>query len=435
MSVKKLLAITILCAAALCSGTLITASAETQTGITIPEDFVVEFALDNVDYYAVGDGQFAFAEGNLIYIYTVNEDRSEGDSYNGGDITVYEHTASILALEYFNDYLYFSDGTSAYLYLSGEITDAPNISFTAYDDSKVRYEGTLIYYIYDYELNAYNLQTKEAFTYDEANYSKLSYINGRYYVLKDSTLCIISRGVLRELSFTYDDYTIGTVATNGAAETLGQSDTIQVAEVCEGAFIIRVDEDYLGETNFSVLNVSFASEVIAAQVLYMPEGGNAALIAAGTKTYLTLKSNLTVYNYSASSIASGTGSYYLLDDATVYSIPYESEYTKIGELDKDTIVTVTGYISDDAFDYDYYKVEYTDGGVTVSGYMISGLLTPYTFANDNYEEAEILGGDQADDNNIFTIALVMIIVVLVLIAVAYVTLVYTSDKKKRYYRK
>lgn len=428
MNVKKLIAITTLCAAALCSGTYISVSADTD-GITIPDSFSVELSLDSITDYAVGKGQYAFADGNKIYIYEVNAAESSGYNYVGGEITVYEHTSSILALEYSDDKLYFSDG-AAYLYSDGSAT-AAEFTFTAFSDSARIDDGDYIYYIYNGSVFLYNTTTQTSDSYGNA--STLKEIDGcGVFVLKDSALCILSDGVLTEISFSYDDYeNIAAIATGGTAQALSESKAIQTAAIPAGACIIRVSESSFDGDNFTLSGsgVSFAESDLTAQILYMPDGGNAALVAVGSKTYLTLKTNLTVTNYSAAAVSSQ--SYYLLDGAGVYSMPFESSYTKIADAAKDTVVTVSGYVSGDAFDYSYYKVEYTDDGNTVSGYVIANLLTEYSFANDNYETEEIKDGDQSTDNDIMTIVLVMIIVVLVLIAAGYITFVVTSDKKKR----
>lgn len=434
MSVKKLIAITTLCAAALCSGTLISASAE--EGLNIPDNFVVDFTLENVDDYAVGSNQYAFADGNDVYVYTVNTAESSGYSYSGGELTVYEHSSAVTAVEYSDGNLYFSDGTGAYLYSNGAATSA-EFTFTEFDDSKRLDSGEYLYYINSGNLVLYHYDNASSTVLDDAAYSCIKQIGDSYYILKDSTLCALSGGVLSEMSFSYEDYTVGSISTAGTAEAISAKTDVQLAAVPQGACIIRVDEDYLDEDYFTVLNITFAEEDMTAQVLYYPDsdGGNAALIAVGAKTYLTLKTNLTVSAYSPEAISSDITTYYLLDGASVYSIPYESGHTAAATLEKDAVVTVTGYVSGDAFDYNYYKVEYTADGATASGYVIAGLLTPYTFDNDNVEQEVLNDGDQSYDNNNFTIILVMVIVVLVLIAAGYVTIVATSDKKKRNKRK
>lgn len=430
--VKKFIAITTICAAMLCTGTYITASAENTEGITIPDSFSVEMTFDSVTDYAVGNGEYAFASGKNIYVYTVNASESSGYNYVNGEVDVYEHTSAILALEYKDGKLYFSDGAT-YLYSDGTAT-AADFEFSSYSESDIPYDGDYWYYINGNDLAIYNRVTYESTPYSDATYSKLKYINSCYYVLKNNTLCALSGGILSVTSFSYEDYeNIEKIATNGTAQALGESKNVQVASVAAGSCIIRVDEDYLDGDYFTFLEsnkINIIDESITAQVLYYPDGGNAALIAVGTKTYLTLKDNLTVSNYSAAAVSSQ--SYYLLDGASVYVIPYANEFTTIAQAEKDAVVTVSAYVSDDEFDYNYYKVEYTDAnGETVSGYIIANLLTPYTFDNDNGESQTVSGGDQSEENDIFTITLVMVIVVLVLIAVGYLTFVATSDKKKR----
>ncbi len=435
MVVKKYIALFTICALTLCTGSYLTASAD--SGVTIPENFSVEFTLDSVEDYAVTDGYFAFASGRNIYIYSVNESSASaaGYDYMDGTLETYSHTSSVLGLEYINGQLYFRDNSSSYIYIDGATT-AIDVSFTSYDDSQVKYDytndGYYLYSIVDGVL--YLIKIPEYNYLNDATYCKLKKIDDTYYVLKDSTLCMLSKGVLSELSFSYEDYEIVDDISTGDIATQLKSTTssIKLAKITAGACLIRVDEDNLSGSYFTTKGITFADGSENAQVLYMSSGGNSALIAVGTRAYLTLKSNITTSDYILSTVSTSYAS--LLDDVGVYSSPFECDTTRITTLQANTIVTVLGYASNGAFDNSYYKIEYTDGGKTVSGFVVSGLLTSYTFDNDD-SDGELVQNELEEGNNILTIILVLIIVLLVLIAAGYITFVATADRRRRPRRK
>lgn len=445
-------------------------SAEEGSGTensTVYPDFVSELDIGEISCYAVGDGSFAFASGEFLYVYSggsrslnTDTDGAAYYEYEGGvmdaasDENIYacEHTSTISTMCYDGGTLYFTDATgAAYSYAAG--SHEPT-AFTPQDGEglpsgllPVSYPVTangLSYYVRDGGVLSIGDGTAYA-TFEDGTYSQVKVQNGSVYALRDGALCIIEGTSLdeittpRAINFLYTDITHGeTIAIGDCDELLGQTKDTQFAIVPAGQYVTEVDLSQLGGQYFVTGEEGTFRTESSSYALVLCSAGEADIIAIGDKTYITSPLGAKINAVTATAPFDGAQLNYT---AGLYSSPYMCDATLLKTLETGTTVSVLYAVNAEdqssaagtSLTADFCRVQYTaqDGTVT-EGYVASSFLTAYDFSGEDGEFTDpTTPDDYSEDNVILTVVLVIVIVVLVIAGVAYLAYFSGAGKRKK----
>ncbi|MGN1373319.1 MAG: hypothetical protein ACI4VK_04655 [Candidatus Coproplasma sp.] len=438
MKLSKTLTISlaaVLSAATICTGT---AFAEEDIAQTVyPESFERSLVFDGelTDYAVYGDN-CAFAYNGKLAVLS-----SDG---NGQLIPDINAVSNITGLEYSAQgqlYVCYSDGYCVYPDSKNKL---PLSDITVQDKEQylvsiggVSYaldknDGSMLYI--DGSITTVTLQEP---CEGEVKFSKLKSYNGTAYAVMNNCLYEMDGATAIKVDLTYHDVSIAdTISTGDAAEALKSDSPIVYGWLEKNRYYTEINlESELGST-FEIADSATAT-TLSADRLYctvLAESGNAYIITIGGNSYLTAKTSVSVESTPPALASPDIEIAYAINSTGIYSKPYLSPTTKIGELESGSAnaVTVLGQYTD-LIGTQFYKIKYTkDDGTVVTGYTAKRLMTAYAFPNEDNEEN--VDGDQEQfvyDSNVVTVVLAIAIVGLVLIAILYIAITSSINESKR----
>ncbi|MCD8205536.1 MAG: hypothetical protein LUD29_02855 [Clostridia bacterium] len=427
---------------------------------------VLSTELDGISDYTVAEfrddakkpyKKFAFTENGKVIVYTcrdsedgtpIDMNTSDGKAeYDGGvmeSLTI--PGADITKLEFSGDGGLYCMSSSSELFLVQSGSDGLSYAsvqsfvFTEYDDGELIAENDTYHYrIEEGRLQVFNFDSPEesCFLSENENFSHLKKLGDEIYVVGDE-FYMLESGALISLSFTYNDY--DTAIEIDVADTYEllkiTAETVQAAKIASDALLIPVELS-AGTDTFTIPGrIRRFSEVKKETgldyALLLMESGDAALIFYGEQTYLADKNE--IEDYYSGAVSGVDGTCYALMDTNVYSMPYPSDATTVGTLTKGSAARVTGVTDGTCVSfYDtFYKVTYTDdAGETESGYVLAGLMSDYEFDAGSAGAGAYMYSEFTDKDNLTTCTIVIVLVAVVMVAAIYLTVVLTSDKRKR----
>ena len=143
---------------------------------------------------------------------------------------------------------------------------------------------------------------------------------------------------------------------------------------------LRDAETLENEKYFPYLSYHREEESVTALVLGSTNEYDLLAVFDDTKkeylTYLTPKANCSVLDpteYSLPYTEEQQKAAYLTNDVQLYKFPYLSPLLTVTKLPRSGQVTLLGEINEPH--YAYYKISYTDGGVTYTGYVPKAFIT------------------------------------------------------------
>ena len=431
--------LTISLAAMLSATTISTGTAfalDTQAETVYPDSFERSLTFDGgLTDYAVYGENYAFAYSGQLAVLT--------QSGNNERIPDIRAVSSITGLEYSSKgelYVCFADGYCVYpdleekkplseIEVQGKEQTIVTIGSLSYALDTT--DGSMLYL--DGRFNQVTLQ--EAYE-GEVKFSKLKKYNDTAYAVMNNCLYRMDGATAVKINPTYVDLNLAEkIATGTAAEALKSDSAISYGWLENGKYYTEIDlTSELGST-FKIPNPATAT-TLSADRLYctvLAQSGNAYIITMNGKSYLTAKSNVSLVAETPSLIQPDAEVAYAIEDIGVYAKPYLSPNTGIGQLKSGSAnaVTVLGQYTD-LTGIEYYKVTFTEGENTVTGYVAKELMTPYAFpAEDEEINTEGGGEDFKYESNIVTVALAVAIVALVLIAVLYLGIASSRSDRRR----
>ena len=437
MKLKKTLTISlaaILSAATISTGTAF--AAESSSDTVYPDSFECSLTFEKgLNDYAVYGDSYAFAYSGQLAVLKDN-----GKNERIPDI---KPVSSIAGLEYSSEgklYVCFADGYCVYPDLSekkplSDITiqgkEQYQVVLSGASYSLNNEDGSLLY-MNNSRFTPVTLQE----TYEgEVKFSKLKKYNGTAYAVMNNCLYKMDGATAVKVNPTYVDLSLTEkIATGTAAEALKSDSAISYGWLENGKYYTEIDlKSELGEM-FKVPDSATAT-TLSADRLYctvLAQSGNSYIITMDGKSYLTAKSSISLDAETPSLKPADTLVAYAIENIGVYSKPYLSPTTKIGQLQSGSThaATVLGQYTD-LNGIEYYKVTFTEGESTVTGYVAKRLMTAYAFPAED-ENTNTEGGEDAKyDSNIVTVVLAVIIVALVLTAVLYLGIASSISSRKR----
>ncbi|MGN0804185.1 MAG: hypothetical protein ACI4MS_02260 [Candidatus Coproplasma sp.] len=297
-------------------------------------------------------------------------------------------------------------------------------------------------YIYDGEMQTVNIEGQSV-----TEFSLLKKYNGKAYAVSDNNLYSLDKAEAQKITPTYFDYEATAYIYRGdSAQKLKAGNyTIKTCWIERDSYYTEIDLDLSVGDYFALPDSSKPEEYTFSAkdrlcCIVLAESGNSSIVTMDGKCYITLTSSLTPDSSDPPLPNKYSTPMYALEKIGVYSSPYISNATKIAELSNGSYypVTVLGQYTDltgtvfSKITYKAYVV--TDFGTqiqTVTGFVADGLLSPYSFSNEELEKNEV-GGDTFNyDTNVTTVVLVIVIVLLVIIAIMYISLASNKNSKKK----
>lgn len=412
LTVKRLLALTIpilLCVGA--SGRL-AAYAETETLYPDDSDFITTLTFTSLTDFAVGDGGYAFAEGDTVYIY------------KDGELASYNHGAYITNVDYDGGFI-FADADGCYT-LGSNYESADKLEethefsvYTTYvnpaDESVYKVNGGYLQYCANEE---------NTFTNVEGLGEVVSFklYGSAIYTVSNNRLYRVSGPTSQEIVPEYSDYSVTTgISTGNAAEALLDY-SLTFVTIDNGAYITAVDLSELSDSfnpDGSSPTLKTNETVTALLLCYT---GNAAIVAIGYDAYITLKSHTHEVPFSYDDDKDYETATVVGD--RIYASPFVASATVVLDA-AGTTVEVINKLSSDVLGCVFYEVRYGEN----VGYVAEGFLTAYIF-EDNREPTEVPDKNYSEEDNVRTVLLIFAVVVLVMVAVGYVVFVITSDRRR-----
>lgn len=418
--VKRLALITtsLLASVAICGG--VAANAEGAGGGTTDypqySEFTRKLVFSSLQDFAVNGDEYAFIErgeeGDIIEVH------------RGETLALYKFEAgeSVTALDCADGTLYYSSGDKIY-----SLPDKKEAEHAMPEAAT-----TVNMVGYTYNLTGTSLQIadfgNERITTLDGEYKNLKSFGGAAYAVKENALYRLDGADEELLEFTYADYSPTLEIEIGRTQTALTADyALKFVTVSAGAFMTEIDLTDLNGRYFKAGKTRTVGEDTLALLLCCT--GNAAIVAIGEKSYITLKTSATETEQDCSAEpefhnATVTGN-------RIYASPFVIAGTSVLFPAAGTIVKINGKIRHEALSSAFYEVEYTDAeGNTGKGYVTEGFLTEFII-EDNKPPYEIPDPNHTEKSDARTIILILLVVVLVLAAAGYITYVLTSDKRKK----
>lgn len=432
---KAVLLTTALAAIIACAPTYMTAAerAYAEGGATeecnYPTSFSSTLSFTSLADYAVYGDVRAYAESTKLYIIKPDEFGDERlttvdcgfelkrlDCDEGGNL--YIQSAEGLSYRY--------PDLSPSDYSFSPITDAVTI-------------GNFLYILSAGSLMSFDSGNNNAsFTIFDENCSNLKEYDGTAYVMHEGSVYALSGTSAEAAPPTYTDFSASySLPAGNAAQVLLSDYTVKTVvikpQTTEGyeTYCTRIDLTEIGETFRSVETIKITADRSA---LAIAETGNATIIIMADEngrgaSYITLTSALETSAYSPP--ASDMNGAYILMDTTLYSRPYMCGATAISLIKEGTIVEVSEKFELRYLDTVFYRVSYSDGQTTATGFVAAGFLTPYQFSAEDQTQQTTGTEGFTYDNDIQTVIVVLLIVGLVIIAIAYLTVIGTRGSKNK----
>ena len=415
------------------------AFADEQLSATVyPESFECSLSFDGgLTDYAVFEDSYAFAYNGQLAVLS-----SIGNNHRIPDI---KPVSSITQLEYSAQgelYVCFADGYCIYPDLN---TKHPLSEIEVQDKEQWQISLGEVTYSLNNENGSLLYMSKSGFatvTVPDAEgepvFSKLKKYGNTAYAVMNNCLYRLNGASAQLVNPTYYGFIDMTkaISTGTASQALKGGAPISYGWLEKDKYYTRISlENELGPT-FDVPTPATAT-AISEDRLYctiLAESGNAYIIVIDGKSYLTAKASVSIEAQPPALSPGDTQAAYAVEKTGVYSKPYLSPATKLGELDSGSsnAVTVLGQYTD-LTGIEYYKVTYTSGdGTTVTGYVAKRLMTSYAFPAED-DEVHTDGGEEqfVYENNFVTVALAVAIVALVLIAILYVGVASSKNSKPK----
>ena len=472
---KKLLSLTTSLIAAVCalgSGGAALAFAETEDADEAlnkqfyPDTFEISPSFENLEDYAVGNGEYLFLENNVIY------------EYGSANVTPHENkNITIRSLYFQNDEFYYeTDEHKVYALKNIKEPDPkPEDNFVAaVKTNDVTLNGFHYYFnLATGVLKVNNLSTDEITSLDGFLNLKQYDDNTPVYAIRTTAenkqvLCTLKGTDYTDIKVNDFDLT-KEIEVGNAFKTLSasfeQSD-LQFVSLSDDAYITEVTLDNLTEESVTFDTVNTVkvktvkvnvSEKSTALLLYTAgdKAHGISIISMKVKDKTTDKEevkaylihpreteNITVHPLKDSKFDEGTAT-----EGFMYSAPIETTGTSIKNSANET-VRVSGKVKilkeikqstdsvlEKVLDGDFYLIEYeekdADGNVTAkyTGYVRSGLIQTYVFIEDPPTETHDPEESYAD--LVKPVVLILIVLLLIAIAAGYLIYVGTSDKRKK----
>lgn len=413
--VKRLAILTITSLIAI--GTVGSVAAYAEENQTIyPQDgeFIKPLVFSSlVDYAAYGD-KFAFAENS--------EDGSHISFYENGELSVYDYDKKINRIDCSDGVFYCSDEGGS-VYVLPEMSDSDYIFGVA--DADITTDSYIYYFDDNGALTVINKSTKVSETLE--GYYCLKQYDGVVYAVCDNALYSFSGEIPEPVSPEYTDFSsTETILTGQTAEAL-KNYALTFVTVNSGAYMTEIDLTSTDGEYFSVKNTIAAQEDTTALLLCYT--GNAAVVAVGDVSYITLASSVTEAQINC--YAPSEFNYATVTGNKIYASPYVITGTAALSDAVGMIVSVRNKLTlENVLGSIYYEVEYSENGEIKVGYIADGFLTEYII-EDNKEPTEIPDPEYSEENNIRNVLLILAVIILVLIALGYLTYVGTSGKNKK----
>ena len=415
---KKLAILTTSLLAALLALGGTNAYAEESEETYYPEDdkFTKTLSFPQLSDYCIDGETYYFADGKTLNIF------------DGTQLTPYEHTANITALD-FDEKVYFSDGESVYTLnetdgvYSAQVCEE-EYSFTT---SSVLTVENGIYWLNEGTLG-YAETVASGFKVIEGNFSQLKQYGQAVYAISENKLNKIIGETAEPISFEFFyDYANENGVNAGRTAWKLQSYSLQFVNVLPDKYMTEVDLSSIGDENLTLGKTVKSEECIALLLCYT---GNAAIIAIGDDSYVLHKDSVEV-NSNVTCFVDCEFENATVIGNRIYASPYVIIGTSAMANASGMIVGVTRKLElENVLGSAFYEVVYiSEGGSTKVGYVADGFLTEYII-EDNKQPEEKPDPDYSEDTNTKTILIVFAVVALVLIAVGYLTYAGTSGKHK-----
>lgn len=437
MKLRKILTLSL--ATCVCTATISVGSAfaAEQTEETLyPDSFECSLSFDGelTDYAVFGDN-YAFAYNGQLAVLNSDE--------HGQRFADIEAQPLITALEYSSQgelYVCFEDGYCVYPDMEKKL---PLSQITVQD--KEQWDLRIGNSLYTLNLTTgqlrYSTGTVEEYvtpnpSYEgEVKFSRLKKYDDNAYAVLNNCLYKMEGATAVKVEPTYYDLNIAkSIHTGNAAIALKSDSPILYGWIEKNRYYTQIDLESEWGATFKVAQTANATR-LSEDTLYctiLAESGNAYIVTMDGKCYLTAKTSVRVEATPPALTDTEVKTAYAIEKTGIYSRPYLSNATKLGELESGSsnAVTVLGQYTD-LTGMEFYKITYVDkNGTSLSGYVAKRRMTAYAFPAEDEEEHQD-GGDKqfVYDSNVVTVILAVAIVALVLIAIMYIGIASSKSKK------
>ena len=383
-------------------------------------EFTKKLTFTSLTDYAVDGEAYAFSEHT-----------EGGDSvkvFKKGTLTEYPVEGDVDGIDYFDGVLYYQSGETVY-----SLPDNAESEYTLNKfDDEIKCGGFLYYYDDQGALTVYDMQNKTADTLS-SGFSNLKVYDKTVYAVRGNNLYKFDGAIHELIEFTYSDYgATNTIEIGQAVTNLTQDYALKFVTVAEGSFMTEIDLTDVGGPYFRTKETTHATEDTLALLLCYT--GNAAVVAVGEKSYITLKTSVTetsVNCYKEPDFTKAT-----VIGNRIYASPFVVSGTTALFPATGEVVTILHKVEHPSLGNSFYEVEYdvTDenGEVTgtKTGYVTDGFLRK-EIIEDNKDPVEIPDANYSEKNDVRKVILILMVVILVLAAAGYLTYAGTAGKFKK----
>lgn len=429
LAVKKfaILTTTLLAAVLTATGGVAFAEETAHNDTHYPESFTRKLEFTALADYAVGNGAYAFAEGNVVKVV---ENRT---------LTQYSFDFNVTALDFADGVFYYRDGNNAVY----SLPDSTPSSHEFKTDINI-ISGNYHYFINDYGVNIVDTNkpaNEPGVTL--ADYSNLKQFDDNVYAVCDNALYTLNGVLTTKITLEYIDYSSAQeiyVGDTAAELRNDRNDIVKIATIRSSTadglpvYMTEIDLSELSE-KFSVgATLCVGDENAPAggeKALLLCETGNSYIIAIGSTAYIIANTGADITNSTLSTPSYNSATLSVGGSAYAYYSPYINTNTQASLLTTGKNVTVLGMADKTAFPflaYNFYVISYTEGEQTVTGYVPEGYLSEFTFIEREPQTTK--DPDYSEDDLVKTVVLILIVIVLVMIALGYLIFVATSSKRK-----
>lgn len=371
-------------------------------------------AVDSLTDFAVGKDCVSLAYGNTVSIVG-----SDGK-------TDYDAGSAVTALDCTE-----SDGSTLFFYTDAGGTTRSLPDREPYDGKVQSYENIDVdgyYYYYDNDaLVVFIKNTREAIDLDGC--TRLKKYADKLYVIKDNKVCLLEGDKTQVIALEYTDYkSAAQIFIGDTAENI-KSGGATFVRLAQDSYKTEVDLNELGGKFFKTAGTERAKSGETALLLCYT--GNAAVIAVGEKTYITLKTSVEEIARSAETAPEFERATVCVPFDYIYSSPAMCDGTKIRRIDWGESVKVLGKLScsySTELAGDFYRVSIEAGETepAATGYVPCSFLAEQKIADIKPNPIE--DENKTNEDLTRTVTLVVLVIALSLIALGYITYVGTSGK-------
>mgnify|MGYP001028679976 FL=1 len=391
-------------------------------------EFVKSLEFSSLTDFAVNGDEYAFIEHGETF--------DSVKLHKGDSLTTHEFGEGeiLTALDCADGKFYYSLKNEE----SGDkVYSLPDKAESDHTMPEAEAKTTIVLGDYIYKLS--NTQLTVAYI-DETDHSKdfLKTLDGEYKNLKrfgDAVYAVKSNGLYsfdgseeKLLEFKYIDYSSTLEIAVGSTQTdLTANYSLKFVTIGAGSYMTEVDLTNLGGEHFEAKQTQLIAEDTLALLLCYT--GNAAVVAIGEKSYVTLKTSVTETEQTCTTEpefghATVTGN-------RIYASPFVIVGTSVLFPATGAIVEIKNKIEHEVLGSAFYEVEYADAdGNKHIGYVTEGFLTEYII-EDNKPPYEYPDPNHSEKTDTRTVILILLVVILVLAAISYIAYVLTSDKRKK----